>query len=151
MLELIAVVALVLLALVVVSRAVRVVQQSTVGVVQRLGRYQRTLGPGVHLLVPGLDKIRVTVDMKETVQAFAPQPVITEDNVTIGVDTVAYYQVTDAVARGDAHEPRRDQLAAAHRARRGHREVERAGHTRRAQEHRPAPDHPGSDGAADAR
>jgi len=95
--ELIAVVALVLLALVAVSRAVRVVQQSTVGVVQRLGRYQRTLGPGVHLLVPGLDKIRVTVDMKETVQAFAPQPVITEDNVTIGVDTVVYYQVTDAV------------------------------------------------------
>jgi regulator of protease activity HflC (stomatin/prohibitin superfamily) len=51
----------------------------------------------VHLLVPGLDRIRVTVDMKETVQAFAPQPVITEDNVTIGVDTVVYYQVTDAV------------------------------------------------------
>ncbi len=95
--ELIAVIALVVLAPVVVGRAVRVIQQSTVGVVQRLGRYSRTLGPGVHLLVPGFDRVRVTVDMKETVQAFAPPVVITQDNVTIGVDTVVYYQVTDAV------------------------------------------------------
>ncbi len=95
--ELIALIALVVLALVITSRAVRVVQQSTVGIVQRLGRYQRTLGPGVHLLVPGLDRIAMTVDMKETVQAFPPQPVITQDNVTIGIDTVVYYQVTDAV------------------------------------------------------
>jgi regulator of protease activity HflC (stomatin/prohibitin superfamily) len=95
--ELIALVALVILVLVVMGRAVRVIQQSTVGVVQRMGRYQRTIGPGVHLLVPMLDRIRVTVDMKETVQAFPPQPVITQDNVTIGVDTVVYYQVTDAV------------------------------------------------------
>jgi regulator of protease activity HflC (stomatin/prohibitin superfamily) len=97
MVELIAVIALVILALVIVGSSVRVIQQSTVGICQRLGRYQRTLGPGVHLLVPMLDRLRVTVDMKETVQAFAPQPVITEDNVTIGVDTVVYYQVTDAV------------------------------------------------------
>ncbi|HEY3766327.1 MAG TPA: SPFH domain-containing protein [Gaiellales bacterium] len=95
--ELIALIALVVLVLVVTSRAVRVVQQSTVGIVQRLGRYQRTLGPGVHLLVPGFDRIAMTVDMKETVQAFPPQPVITQDNVTIGIDTVVYYQVTDAV------------------------------------------------------
>ena len=95
--ELIALIALVVLVLVVMGRAVRVIQQSTVGVVQRMGRYQRTIGPGVHLLVPMLDRIRVTVDMKETVQAFPPQPVITQDNVTIGVDTVVYYQVTDAV------------------------------------------------------
>jgi regulator of protease activity HflC (stomatin/prohibitin superfamily) len=97
MVELIALIALVVLALVIVGSSVRVVQQSTVGIVQRLGRYQRTLGPGVHLLVPMLDHIRITVDMKETVQAFPPQPVITQDNVTIGVDTVVYYQVTDAV------------------------------------------------------
>jgi regulator of protease activity HflC (stomatin/prohibitin superfamily) len=97
MVELIAVIALVVLALVVVGTAVRVVQQSTVGVVQRMGRYQRTLGPGVHLLVPMLDRVAMTVDMKETVQAFPPQPVITQDNVTIGIDTVVYYQVTDAV------------------------------------------------------
>ena len=75
----------------------RVIQQSYVGIVQRMGRYQRTIGPGVHLLVPMLDRVATVVDMKETVQAFAPQPVITEDNVTIGIDTVVYYQVTDAV------------------------------------------------------
>jgi regulator of protease activity HflC (stomatin/prohibitin superfamily) len=97
MVELIALIALVVLALVVVGSSVRVIQQSTVGVVQRLGRYQRTLGPGVHLLVPMLDRVSATVDMKETVQAFPPQPVITQDNVTIGIDTVVYYQVTDAV------------------------------------------------------
>jgi regulator of protease activity HflC (stomatin/prohibitin superfamily) len=97
MVELIALIAVVVLALVVVASSVRVIQQSTVGVVQRLGRYQRTLGPGVHLLVPMLDRVSATVDMKETVQAFPPQPVITQDNVTIGIDTVVYYQVTDAV------------------------------------------------------
>jgi len=97
MAELIAIGALVILALVLVASTVRVIQQSYVGIVQRLGRYQRTLGPGVHLLVPMLDRVAVVVDMKETVQAFAPQPVITQDNVTIGIDTVVYYQVTDAV------------------------------------------------------
>jgi len=96
--ELIAIGALVILVLVLVASSVRVIQQSYVGIVQRLGRYQRTIGPGVHLLVPMLDRVATVVDMKETVQAFAPQPVITEDNVTIGIDTVVYYQVTDAVA-----------------------------------------------------
>ncbi len=95
--ELIAIGALVILALVLVASSVRVIQQSYVGIVQRVGRYQRTIGPGVHLLVPMLDRVATVVDMKETVQAFAPQPVITEDNVTIGIDTVVYYQVTDAV------------------------------------------------------
>jgi len=95
--ELIALGALVILVLVLMGAAVRVIQQSYVGIVQRVGRYQRTIGPGVHLLVPMLDRVATVVDMKETVQAFAPQPVITEDNVTIGIDTVVYYQVTDAV------------------------------------------------------
>src|SRR6266516_4133720 len=97
MAELIAVIALVILALVLVGSSVRVIQQSYVVIVQRLGRFQRTICPGVHLLVPMLDRVRLVVDMKETVQAFAPQPVITSDNVTIGIDTVVYYQVTDAV------------------------------------------------------
>ena len=95
--ELIAIGALVILALVLMAMSVRVIQQSYVGIVQRMGRYQRTIGPGVHLLVPMLDRVAMVVDMKETVQAFASQPVITEDNVTIGIDTVVYYQVTDAV------------------------------------------------------
>src|SRR6478736_2527791 len=95
--ELIAVGALVILVFVLMAASVRAIQQSYVGIVQRMGRYQRTIGPGVHLLVPMLDRVAVVVDMKETVQAFAPQPVITEDNVTIGIDTVVYYQVTDSV------------------------------------------------------
>jgi regulator of protease activity HflC (stomatin/prohibitin superfamily) len=95
--ELIAIVVVVILALIVVGTSVRVVRQSYVGIVERFGRYTRSLGPGVHVLVPFLDRLRLIVDMKETVQPFAPQPVITEDNVTIGIDTVVYYQVTDPV------------------------------------------------------
>jgi regulator of protease activity HflC (stomatin/prohibitin superfamily) len=95
--ELIGVLVVVLLMLVVVGSSVRIVRQSYVGIVERLGRFQHTLQPGVHVLVPFLDRLRLVVDMKETVQPFAPQPVITEDNVTIGIDTVVYYQVTDAV------------------------------------------------------
>src|SRR5437763_16737907 len=97
MVTLIAIAAIVILALILVASSVRIVQQSFVGIVQRVGRYNRSLGPGVHLLVPFVDRIAVVVDMKETVQPFAPQPVITEDNVTIGIDTVVYYHVTDAV------------------------------------------------------
>lgn len=97
MIELIAIIVVVVLALLTVAGYVKVVRQSYVGIVERLGRFQRQLEPGVHVLVPFADKLRVIVDMKETVQPFAPQPVITQDNVTIGIDTVVYYQVTDAV------------------------------------------------------
>jgi regulator of protease activity HflC (stomatin/prohibitin superfamily) len=95
--DLILVVVLVVMAMIGMGTSVRVVRQSYVGIVERFGRYTRSLGPGVHLLVPFLDRLRMIVDMKETVQPFAPQPVITEDNVTIGIDTVVYYQVTDPV------------------------------------------------------
>ncbi len=84
-----------LLVLITIAVSVKVVRQSYVGIVERLGRYQRTLQPGVHILVPFLDRLRMVVDMKETVQPFPPTPVITKDNVTIGVDTIVYYQVTD--------------------------------------------------------
>ena len=97
MIELIVIIVVVVLALLTVAGYVKVVRQSYVGIVERLGRFQRQLEPGVHVLVPFADKLRVIVDMKETVQPFAPQPVITQDNVTIGIDTVVYYQVTDAV------------------------------------------------------
>jgi regulator of protease activity HflC (stomatin/prohibitin superfamily) len=87
-----------LLATLVVASSLRVVRQSYIGIVERMGRFDRALQPGVHVMVPmGIDRLRAKVDMKETVQAFAPQPVITKDNVTIGVDTVVYFQVTDAV------------------------------------------------------
>ena len=87
--------AVALIVLIGVASSVKVVRQSYVGIVERLGRYQRTLQPGVHILVPFLDRQRMVVDMKETVQPFPPTPVITQDNVTIGVDTIVYYQVTD--------------------------------------------------------
>jgi regulator of protease activity HflC (stomatin/prohibitin superfamily) len=96
--ELIVALLVVVVAVIGMVPSVRVVRQSYVGIVERFGRYTRSLGPGVHLLVPFLDRVRVVVDMKETVQPFAPQPVITQDNVTIGIDTVVYYQVTDPVA-----------------------------------------------------
>jgi regulator of protease activity HflC (stomatin/prohibitin superfamily) len=63
---------------------------------ERFGKYRRTLPPGLHIVVPLLDRIPVIVDMREIVQPFAPQPVITQDNVTIAIDTVVYFQVTDA-------------------------------------------------------
>ena len=84
-----------LFAIVVVAMSVRIVRQARVGIVERRGKYRATLAPGLHLIVPMLDRITAVVDMRETVQPFAPQPVITQDNVTIGIDTVVYYQVTD--------------------------------------------------------
>ena len=84
-----------LFAIVVVAMSVRIVRQARVGIVERWGKYRATLAPGLHLIVPMLDRITAVVDMRETVQPFAPQPVITQDNVTIGIDTVVYYQVTD--------------------------------------------------------
>ncbi|MGH3132108.1 MAG: SPFH domain-containing protein, partial [Gaiellaceae bacterium] len=80
----------------VVARAVRIVPQARAGIVERLGRYSRTLEPGLHFLIPFLDKLkRPLVDMREQVVTFPPQPVITQDNVTISVDTVFYLTITD--------------------------------------------------------
>jgi regulator of protease activity HflC (stomatin/prohibitin superfamily) len=90
-----AVVAFVLLAL---ARTVRIVPQATERVVERLGRYHRTLTPGLALVVPFVDRLRSTIDMREQVVSFPPQPVITEDNLVVSIDTVIYFQVTDAKA-----------------------------------------------------
>jgi regulator of protease activity HflC (stomatin/prohibitin superfamily) len=81
--------------LVALVRSVRIVSQATAGIVERLGRYHRTLEPGMHFLVPFIDAVRTTVDLREQVVAFPPQPVITQDNVTISIDTVFYFTVTD--------------------------------------------------------
>lgn len=81
----------------VLSRAVRVVRQQQVGVVERLGKFRRTLEPGPHLLVPLLDTVRYTMDMREAVVPFPPQGVITEDNLMVSIDSVIYYQVVDPV------------------------------------------------------
>jgi regulator of protease activity HflC (stomatin/prohibitin superfamily) len=82
-------------AILLVASSIRIVRQARVGVVERWGKYRASLTPGLHVIIPMLDRITAVVDMRETVQAFAPQPVITQDNVTIGIDIVVYYQVTD--------------------------------------------------------
>jgi regulator of protease activity HflC (stomatin/prohibitin superfamily) len=94
---LIALLVVAILVIVVISRSVRIVPQAFSGVVERLGRYNRTLPSGLHVLVPFLDKLRPLVDLREQVVTFPPQPVITQDNVTISIDTVIYYQTTDPV------------------------------------------------------
>src|SRR5436309_5161250 len=95
MAPLIAALVIALFAILVVASSVRIVRQARVGIVERWGKYRSTLAPGLHLIVPMLDRMSSVVDMRETVQPFAPQPVITQDNATIGIDTVVYYQVTD--------------------------------------------------------
>ncbi|MCL2454244.1 MAG: SPFH/Band 7/PHB domain protein [Micrococcales bacterium] len=85
---------LVLFVIVALVRAVRLVPQGTNQIVERLGRYRRTLEPGLHLLIPFVDRVRATVDMREQVVPFPPQSVITSDNLVVSIDTVIYFQVT---------------------------------------------------------
>jgi regulator of protease activity HflC (stomatin/prohibitin superfamily) len=89
---LLVVAALVLLTL---ARTIRIVPQARAGVVERLGRYSRTLTPGLTIVVPFIDRIRETIDLREQVVSFAPQPVITEDNLVVSIDSVIYFQVTE--------------------------------------------------------
>src|ERR687893_130432 len=81
--------------LLVLARTVRIVPQARAGVVERLGRFHRTLDPGLSILVPFIDRLRPLIDLREQVVSFPPQPVITEDNLTVNIDSVIYYQVTD--------------------------------------------------------
>jgi regulator of protease activity HflC (stomatin/prohibitin superfamily) len=78
-----------------VARSVRIVPQAVAQLVERLGRYSRTLDAGLHFLVPFVDRIRAKVDLREQVVSFPPQPVITSDNLVVSIDTVIYFQVTD--------------------------------------------------------
>lgn len=94
----IVVVAIVIFVIVVIARSVRIIPQAYAGVVERLGRYHKTLTPGLNILVPFIDRLRPLVDMREQVVSFPPQPVITEDNLVVSIDTVVYFQVTDARA-----------------------------------------------------
>ena len=79
----------------VIAFAIRIVPQSKAYVVERIGAYNRTCSVGLHILVPFLDRVANKVSLKEQVVDFAPQPVITKDNVTITIDTVVFYQITD--------------------------------------------------------
>lgn len=80
---------------VVLSRSIRIVPQASAGIVERLGRYHRTLGAGLAIIIPFIDRLRPLIDMRERVVSFPPQPVITEDNLVVSIDTVIYFQVTE--------------------------------------------------------
>ena len=87
------------LVLLTLARTIRVVPQARAGVVERFGRYSRTLNAGLTLLVPFVDRIREPlIDLREQVVSFPPQPVITEDNLVVSIDTVVYFQVTEPEA-----------------------------------------------------
>jgi hypothetical protein len=151
--------------LTVLARTVRIVPQARAAVVERLGRYSRTLSLGLSRVVPFVDRIRPMIDLREQVVSFPPQPVITEDNLVVNIDSVIYFQVTDAksatyeianyiqaieqltvttlrnviggLASRDAHLARRDQRPVARRPRRG----DEVGHPRqpRRADHRSRP------------
>src|SRR4051795_13347191 len=84
------------LVLIIAARTIRIVPQAKAGIVERLGRYQRTLNPGLAILVPFVDRLLPLLDLREQVVSFPPQPVITEDNLVVNIDSVIYFQVTDA-------------------------------------------------------
>jgi len=92
---LIAAIVVVLLVIIVVLRSVKVIPQAQAAVIERLGRYHKTNGAGLVWLAPFVDRIRARIDLREQVVSFPPQPVITEDNLTVSIDTVVYFQVTD--------------------------------------------------------
>src|SRR5665213_625632 len=92
---------LIVIAVVVVfiaGRTLRIVPQARAGIIERFGRYRKTLTPGLNIVVPFIDRLRPLIDLREQVVSFPPQPVITEDNLVVGIDTVLYFQVTDAKA-----------------------------------------------------
>jgi regulator of protease activity HflC (stomatin/prohibitin superfamily) len=89
---------LVLFVLVVLARTLRVIPQARAGVVERLGRYSRTLTPGLAIVIPFIDRVRPLADLREQVMSFDPQPVITQDNLVVNIDSVIYFQVTDPKA-----------------------------------------------------
>jgi regulator of protease activity HflC (stomatin/prohibitin superfamily) len=92
----------ILFALFVAAKTVRIIPQARAGVVERLGRYSRTLEPGLAIVVPFIDRVRPLIDLREQVVAFPPNGVITQDNVTVNIDTVLYFTITDP--RGASYE-----------------------------------------------
>ncbi|GAB2757877.1 hypothetical protein GCM10027020_07790 [Nocardioides salsibiostraticola] len=89
---------LLLFVIVLLAKTVRIVPQARAGVVERFGKYRATLSAGLNIVVPFVDKVRYMIDLREQVVSFPPQPVITEDNLVVSIDTVIYFQVTDPVA-----------------------------------------------------
>ncbi|WP_110205586.1 SPFH domain-containing protein [Nocardioides daejeonensis] len=89
---------LLLFVVVVLAKTVRIIPQSRAGIVERFGKYKASLPAGLNVLVPFIDKVRYVIDLREQVVSFPPQPVITEDNLVVSIDTVIYFQVTNPVA-----------------------------------------------------
>ncbi len=87
---------IIIIIVVIVAAGIKIIPQSKAYVVERLGAYDRTMQTGLHYRVPIIDRVANVVSLKETVKDFAPQPVITKDNVTMQIDTVVYYQITDS-------------------------------------------------------
>src|SRR5437588_1679604 len=82
----------------VAARTIRIIPQARAGVVERLGRYQRTLDPGLAVLLPFVDRVKPLIDLREQVVTFQPQPVINEDKPVVGIDSVLYFTITDPKA-----------------------------------------------------
>src|ERR687886_1942827 len=95
---LVALIALAVFLFIIAAAGVRIVPQARAGIVERLGRYSRTLDAGLTIVVPFVDRLKPLIDLREQVVSFPPQPVITEDNLVVGIDTVIYFTVTDARA-----------------------------------------------------
>ncbi|GAA5108052.1 SPFH domain-containing protein [Haloechinothrix salitolerans] len=95
---LIVLIVIVLFVAVVLFKAIMVVPQAQAAVIERLGKFKAVAPPGLNFLVPFLDKVRARIDLREQVVSFPPQPVITQDNLTVSIDTVVYFQVTDSRA-----------------------------------------------------
>lgn len=95
---LIVLIALLLFVIVIVAKSIRVVPQAYAGVVERFGKYRETLPAGLNFVVPFVDKVRYMIDLREQVVSFPPQGAITEDNLTVDIDTVIFFQITDPIA-----------------------------------------------------
>src|SRR3954466_15314004 len=95
MAALIALIVVAALVIITLFKTVRIIPQARAAVVERLGRYSRTLTPGMTVVIPFIDNVRDMIDLREQVVSFDPQPVITEDNLVVSIDSVIYFQVTD--------------------------------------------------------
>ena len=98
MVALIVIAVVVVVALAIAAKAIRVIPQARAAVLERLGRYHRTLEPGLTIVTPFIDRVRPLIDLREQVVNFSPQPVITQDNVVVAIQTVLYFTITDAKA-----------------------------------------------------
>lgn len=94
----IVIVILVILFIITLAKSITIIHQAEKGIIERFGRYKETLEPGLRFIIPFIDSLVSRIDMRETVLDIQPQPVITRDNVTVTVDAVVYYFVTDAKA-----------------------------------------------------